>query len=676
MAWQSGQGASTQLPPSAATPAAAKPAAPAPATPAGQASKPVARGAAAPADPQAEAYYQFLLGRQLEARGDSDAAIAAYRRAIDLDPKSSQLPSELSELYARQGRMREAIDLADGAVTLDPENWDAHRILGMIYTDLAERGNSGGLAPGASEPPLAQHAIEHLEKSLADTRVDVATGVRLTLGRLYLQNKNYDRAISTLKQLLSDSPWLPQGVAMLAQAYTSAGKPTEAIALLKAAVEEEPSFYNSLGETYEKQHRFAEAAAAYEKAIEINPRDTDLKTRLAFALLSQPGRSNTVKARDVLLEVTKDTPTAAWPLYLLARAQRELGDLDAAENAARRILALSPTSTSGAHALAQVFEARRLYTKIVEILEPAVAKTTKGREADAVLLLTHLGFAYLELGRGADALKTFERALELAPDEESLKDYLTQSCLEAKQYDRALTLAREQRASRPTDVRVARLEADALRGLGKFDAGVAILQPLADAPGSDPLGVQALAEFYASAHRYAEGAQVLKSAQTRFPGDLGIKFQYGALLEREKLFTDAERVFREIIAVDPSHASALNYLGYTLVERGQRLPEALEFIKRAGSLDPYNGSYLDSLGWAYMKLNQLEPAEQNMRAAAERLPHDSVVQDHFGDVLAKRGRYAEAVDAWRRSEAGDGEQIDRALIERKIRDAQPKIGKE
>ena len=54
----------------------------------------------------------------------------------------------------------------------------------------------------------------------------------------------------------------------------------------------------------------------------------------------------------------------------------------------------------------------------------------------------------------------------------------------------------------------------------------------------------------------------------------------------------------------------------------------------------------------------------------------ALVQDHFGDVLAKRGRYAEAVDAWRRSEAGDGEQIDRAQIERKIRDAQPKIGKE
>jgi tetratricopeptide (TPR) repeat protein len=99
-------------------------------------------------------------------------------------------------------------------------------------------------------------------------------------------------------------------------------------------------------------------------------------------------------------------------------------------------------------------------------------------------------------------------------------------------------------------------------------------------------------------------------------------------------------------------------------------------IKQAVDLDPYNGSYLDSLGWAYVKLNQLDLAEPPLRRAAEQLPRDSVVQDHWGDLLAKRGRFGEAVEAWRRSLSGDGEQIDRALIERKIRDAAGKPGKE
>ena len=77
-----------------------------------------------------------------------------------------------------------------------------------------------------------------------------------------------------------------------------------------------------------------------------------------------------------------------------------------------------------------------------------------------------------------------------------------------------------------------------------------------------------------------------------------------------------------------------------------------------------------------MKLNQLDQAEAPLRRAAEQLPRDSVVQDHWGDLLARKGRFAEAVEAWRRALAGDGEQIDRALIERKIRDAAAKSGKD
>jgi tetratricopeptide (TPR) repeat protein len=92
-------------------------------------------------------------------------------------------------------------------------------------------------------------------------------------------------------------------------------------------------------------------------------------------------------------------------------------------------------------------------------------------------------------------------------------------------------------------------------------------------------------------------------------------------------------------------------------------------------LHPYNGAYLDSLGRAYVKLNQLDLAEPNLRVAAEQLPRDSVVQDHWGDLLAKRGRYADAIEAWRRALAGDGEQIERPQIERKIAEALNRLGK-
>jgi len=659
-------GPAPQTPQAVQAPQAARPAIPAP-----------GRQTAAPSaakDMLAEAYYQFLLGRHFDADGDTEAAIKAYRRALELDPSASQVTSELSEVYARSGQMGAAIDLANAALKLDANNWDAHRILGMVYAEQAPRETRP--AVGGAGPSAPELAIKHLELALGDTRNDVASPVRMTLARVYVSQRAFDKAVVVLKQVLADNPWLPQAVAMLAQAYSASGKTADAVALLKDAVEEEPSFYSALGDAYDKQRLYAEAAAAYGQASAQDPRDTDLKTKWAMALLNVGEEATEKRARDLLVEITTASPTAAWPLYLLSRAERDLGDLDAAEQAARRILAISATSASGAHALAQVLEARRQYSQLIEALEPVAAKQPAGRDAETALLLTHLGVSYLETGRSADAVSAFERASKLNPSDDALKPYLAQALVAAKQYDRALTLVREQRAARPDDVRLARMEADALRGQGKFDAGAAVLRTLADSAGAGSIGVQSLSEYFASEHRYADAAAILKAAQARFPGDLALQFQYGAMLDRLKRFDEAERVFRTVIAAEPSFAPALNFLGYTLVERGERLAEALGYIQRAVKLDPHNGAYLDSLGWAHFKLKQIDLAVPPLRTAAAQLVNDSVVQDHYGDVLAAQGRFADAVKAWRQSLAGDGEQIDRPKIERKIRDAQPRIGKE
>ena len=662
----------SQPAPSADRPAGA--AAPAVAT-AGQRQ---AGGAAGSADPVAGAYFEFLLGRQLEDKGDVDGAAAAFQRAMKLDPASADVPAELAGLYARQSRVRESIEAASAALAINAGHGEANRVLGSIYASLAERSPDGA-APGEGQANYRQLALKHLEKAATSSSPLTVAGVRLTIARLQMQASAFDKAIPVLRQLLADEPWLPQGVAMLAQAYTESGKTDSAIALLEEAVAVEPSFYETLASAYEKGSRWSEAARAYEQASLESPRDMALRTRWAFALLSIPDGSGVKRARDLLVEVTKASPTEGWPLYLRARAERAAGDLDASEASARRLMALSPGSTSGAHALAQVLEARRQWRPLIEALEPVAAKPVRGREADTALILTHLGFAYLEVGRDADAVAAFEQASRLDPSSGAARVYLAQSLVAAKQYERALDLARTERKADPKDIRLARIEADALRGLGRFNEGTSVLMTLAEST-SDPAARQNLAEYYAEVHSYAEAAAVLRSEIAkaevgRYPVDLGVLFQYGAMLDRQSLHAEAEKTFRQVLARNPDHGPALNYLGYTLVERGGRLDEAVTLLKRAVALDPYNGAYLDSLGWAYFKLNQLDLAEPNLRTAAEQLPRDSVVQDHWGDLLAKRGRFDGAVEAWRRALAGDGKQIERAKIERKIGKALDQSGK-
>ncbi|MBI2834502.1 MAG: tetratricopeptide repeat protein [Acidobacteria bacterium] len=189
---------------------------------------------------------------------------------------------------------------------------------------------------------------------------------------------------------------------------------------------------------------------------------------------------------------------------------------------------------------------------------------------------------------------------------------------------------------------------------------------------ADPEAHLALAALFVEAKQLGEAEKILDTARAKFPEDVPLAFQHGAVLDQEKRHADAERVFRHILDRDPRHAPTLNYLGYMLAERGERLQESVGFVQRALEIDPHNGAYLDSLGWAYFKLRQWDLAEPSLREASEQLTMNSVVQDHFGDLMFELGRYGEAVAAWRRSLAGDGESIVRDQIKRKIELAQEK----
>jgi tetratricopeptide (TPR) repeat protein len=121
-----------------------------------------------------------------------------------------------------------------------------------------------------------------------------------------------------------------------------------------------------------------------------------------------------------------------------------------------------------------------------------------------------------------------------------------------------------------------------------------------------------------------------------------------------------------VISKDPLDAGALNYLGYMLAEHGTSLDEAISLIQRALKVEPNNPSYLDSLGWAYVQQGKLDLADAPLTAAAEKLPANSVIQDHLGDLRLKQNRRADAIAAWQRALAGDGDTIDRGKIQKKI----------
>ena len=609
----------------------------------------------------AQAYYQFMLGRHLESDGEIDRAIAAYREAARLDPGAAEIRAELAGLFARQGRVDDASREARAALEIDSANQEANRILGSILASLVEPGARAG-------DRKLEEAITYLERGRSSDGTNVDPSLELLLSRLYLRSREYDKAITLLQELL-ERDLVPEAYLLLAEAWNGAGKPVEAAHALEAGADANPRLLVSLGEMYERQQRWADAASTYERAAAATPHSAEVKTRWAGSLLNVQDQSATARARELLEQLAAAQPGDDRTLYLLSQAQRRSHDLPAAEASARRVIALDPAGLWGPWALAQVQEDRHDYAGVVTTLSAALSgvdasETPAPRQVLA--MYTHLGFAQLQLGKFEDAASTFRRAKEASGGDSAYDTYLAQALVSGRQFAQALEVLGPLRRSDPRDARLAQLEARALAGAGRRDEGIAVLREMVSAQTAESSPYLSLADLLSEDGRFDEANEVLDAAATRFPEDVSVSFQQGALYERSRQYGRAEEAFRAVIAREPRHAQALNFLGYMLAERGERLEEAVSLIDRALAIDPDNGSYLDSLGWAYFKLRRHEDARQYLSRAAEQLPSNSVVQDHLGDALAALGRYADAIAAWQRALAGDRESIDVAAIEAKI----------
>ncbi len=603
--------------------------------------------------------------------------MAAYTEAARLDPKSAEIRAEISSLYARENKLAEATAMAEAALKLDPRNVSATRLLGFIYADRAQV-DEGMAAFEGGEAASAARAAGYLEAARRSLEVP-DPAVDMVLGRIYVRSGASDKAISVLSQLVVDQPGQPEPVNLLLQAYLQAGRTAEATSTLEAAVGLQPQFLPMLGELNERQRRWADAARAYERALERMPKNVELRTRLAAVLLSEGGDAQRGRALDLLQQLRRESPADVRVLYLLAQAQREAGRLDEAEATARQLIAVAPGSPAGASVLGLVLGQKQEYRGVVETLEPVVgapaSTSASAAGSDMLPVLLQLGFAYLELGDADRALSTFERAQKMSPGDPTVELYLIEAQLAARRYAEAASLARRARSSQPGNQHLLRLEAEALRQSGKGDEGTALLADALARKPDDLASYTALAEFEAARARYDAALAVLARASEKFPGDLTVSFVAGSVYDRQKRFADAERKFREVLAKDPLHAPTLNYLGYMLADRGERLDEAVGYIKRALAADPYNAAYLDSLGWAYFRQNKLDLAEENLAKAAARRGGDSAIQDHYGDLLFKLGRYQDAASVWQRALDGDGEQIDRGAIDKKLRSAREKLRK-
>src|SRR5258705_1341062 len=165
----------------------------------------------------ADAYYDFLMARHLEASGDSKGAQALLEKAVSADPKSAEVRAELAGFHLRRDAGDAAERVAKEALQLDDDSSEAHRVLGMLYATRSEDTGRGQAAQAAAAD-LVKQAIAHLERVTDNPAGLTDLNLQYTLGRLYTRSGQADKAIQALTRVVNENPLSVQGRVSLAQA--------------------------------------------------------------------------------------------------------------------------------------------------------------------------------------------------------------------------------------------------------------------------------------------------------------------------------------------------------------------------------------------------------------------------------------------------------------------------
>ncbi len=481
------------------------------------------------------------------------------------------------------------------------------------------------------------------------------------------------------------------------------GHDAESLVLLKRACDSDPQslfLLRELAESYEGLNRNAEAQEALARALALAPGDGELRQKLARLYLrsgknaqaralfgrkgEEPKDRFSLKALAALdmaegkWEAACARLEALLALYPLAQEEREmlagaLARLGRNEEAARHYENLFKEDSSRAetaYRLSRLYEELEQGERAAAVLKEA-AKASPGSS----LIQDALARAYYRQEKYKEAEEAFSRLLEAAPTDADSLLYRGMSRLQSKKFKEAQSDFQslgELEGANPSQ----------LYGLGlaqlwqeqKQEAEATFKKLVEMHPKAVP-GYTQLAFIYDRSSRTAEAAEVLARGVEQNPdssemvlllasaymdlgelrraetalikgiqgldGNSSLRFQLAVLYDKGGEFPKAEDQLVKIIAAEPENAQALNYLGYSWVERDHKLGEAEALIRRALKQEPDNHYYQDSLGWACYKLGRYDEAREALTKAAAAITQagaeEAVVFEHLARTYEKLG---------------------------------------
>lgn len=478
-----------------------------------------------------------------------------------------------------------------GAAAAGASPWDGYRL--FLRGLLEER---------AGRPAVAAEMYENVLK-----RDPEAAAVRAALVEASLAAGRWDLAVQTARALADGFPENAEYQILLGRTYLAAGQSDK-------------------------------AQAAFDRALKLDPANVDA---LGWAT-SQTRLTNPAVAAGALekfLKETGDGEVADAVRDRLAKLLEHEGNAAGAERHWKKIVESDPGNVDALLGLAGLYDVRGDTAAAIAGYEEYVVRVADNPEVNA-----RLGQLYFQAGDMARARSAFDRAAVSAPRDPVVNFWRALVAQEQERWaDAAQRMALAARVAPQTGV-LLRL-ASYYQRLGRPRDAVKTLARLQKAHPDNPDFMQYLGQAQEDNGQTRQAIRWYERALKIDPRRADVQFRLAMNWDRLRRFDKAAPALRNAIAADPRHHLALNYLGYSLAERGESLPEALDLIQRAVSLAPDNPAYRDSLGWVYFRLGRLEEAETAL-AASVHPADDPAVWQHYGDVLEARGKKDESLRAW------------------------------
>jgi tetratricopeptide (TPR) repeat protein len=496
----------------------------------------------------------------------------------------------VGEVAAQRGEPRLAAQAYADLARKTRDPWIAKRA-----TELAWLAHMPQLAADAAqlwteiEPQSGEAQVWQLQIWVASGRLEEARpGLERMLARS--QSEQTFLQLGRLIGQVADKPAALRLMQALAEPYGELAAAHMAIAQVAAAGEDE-----------------ATALSEAEAAVKLRP-GWELPVLLEAGLLQKKDPARAIERLRVFLD---SNPKSAEVRLAYARALAGARQYDAARAQFQQLLQNYPDNVNVVYPVALLSLELEDYGQA----EAALKHLLDLDFNDPDLVMLYLGQATQALKRYPEALQWYEK---VGPGEHYLTAQIRGAMVVALQGD--------------------------VEGARRL---------LHDVPaGNDPDRVKlelAETQILREAKRTEEAFQLAAQALERMPEDPDLIYDYAMLAERLNRLDVMEANLRKLISLKPDQAQAYNALGYSLADRGLRLPEARELIEKAHALSPEDLFIVDSLGWVMYRSGDLNGALAQLQRAYGGHT-DPEIAAHLGEVLWRLGRGAEARKVWLEAE--------------------------